>query len=1574
MTILSDLLSSHVVYRLGWTLLHSLWQCALLAALLALVLQTLRRQSANTRYVASCIGMAIVFVAFVATFLAVTVPEDKQADAATPMTNEQIATAIIPMSTWSRDGEDSIPYHRFVTEFQAAPGADAGPGFRSGDSLPLEPAAHGRSRRPARSVFERLIATLTPWLPWIASVWLVGVFVFSLWNTGGWLTAHRLRLVGTSLVNDEIRRRFHELAERMRVARPVRLLRSTLVEVPVVVGWLRPTVLLPFGLITGLTPSELDAMIIHELAHIRRHDYMVNLLQRLVETLLFYHPAVWWISRRVRIERENCCDDWAVAVTGDRVSYARTLTRFGELRHTNSESLVVGQVVSANGGALLGRVRRLLDRPSSNSDTPLRCTAGVLVLGALCVSTLSLSLYFGWKRTNAAETPRAEEAQPAPATSAPVTTPVPQQPVSKTGAKGSRTTKHQTNQVDGRNDSAAVIHVADTSIAWGEPNGGLRAGLRLFRPVLGADPATKPKPRIRVGQVVDCEVVVENVSGETIQFTSKQVAGPCLRVLSVRDAAGRRVEVGGPAYDGPVGSVRHSLGPGDQVRLPVASCGFAPSFPIYCDARQTTWAPVGPGKYRLSASTSLTGGGLRTGELELEVLPPNKAELTDRVAAALKKRTDEFAFKVVAMTDEQTGLRSLRLLTYEPKGKYPDHWTTVQIDRRQAEAIIQHLAAAGHLWRTVAEPYEEQRFAKPSYFLSVSLGDESEPSRVTDLAPIPLDWGPSTERKLKDLKETLAGDAAAAMGELLGRLRHVRAVESATALAAGQPAENRSTSIETDEIPKLLEAMEAEGADRRAADDADWSNPVGGLRAKIDTSRYLTRRLWMDVCVTVQNVADEPVAIDRGIIHLIDWRVIDAEGRAVEPHLTVNVDVPVEWRQLGHRETIGLGVSNHQSNRGGVLDLVHVVWKLEPGKYELRGTLSGSSKTPDKPPQSRAWSGKIELPAVEFEVIAEISDEQLRAAAKRVRSDHPAGGKPMWEALAALLRPGTSVRQLKMILPPARPHLRPVVTLFNGASFYLVYLLDDQFELEASGIAVGEKPDDLILTSPPRLKPLASQSDGPATGEAVAGLNCRAKPLKTRLPFGEEPQFEVTLANVSDKPLDVIGEARSANVLSGEPYVPCASYKITHGDGHYSIHSLEDPSPNTRAVRIEPGNSWSFVLPSTPKDLAAAGPDQLPSLSALLPGKYTAEVVYSIRDVEKQRHGANLAYGPETGDLAGQKPKKLWEGVARTLPVKFEVLDDGSDQLAMLRAIHAGKGREHLRLELTKKEEIVGGKPRIALQLRARNTGKESLYLGSDYGLIRLGADGEEVPSFSGPRSGTVTVVSPGEVKELGGWGWSWEGKKPGRHTVWVRYVAPKTRALVAESNRLILETPPLPAEKKDDVAWGQPADGLRCGWVQSQGPVAVGAAPKVAVQVENVGGDLVVFECLQEISWAVGPDPRYGPGNFTMPKFQVDCARKARLATYEEVEKLHRIWIPGMKKEEPVPGYYRLEPGGKLTLSAALPWRIQKLGSVKIESWVSRYHSPSGRSTVGMETEMRLPPLVLEVVENEAESEGDKP
>ena len=165
------------------------------------------------------------------------------------------------------------------------------------------------------------------------------------------------------------------LSRRLHIAAPVKLLESTLVDVPTVIGWLKPVMLLPASALAGLAPAQLEAIFAHELAHVRRHDYLVNLLQTVVETLLFYHPAVWWLSARIRTERENCCDDLAVALCGDPVAYARALADLEELRGTGGRL-----AMAANGASLVHRISRLLGAPSHTERTPAWLAGGLALV------------------------------------------------------------------------------------------------------------------------------------------------------------------------------------------------------------------------------------------------------------------------------------------------------------------------------------------------------------------------------------------------------------------------------------------------------------------------------------------------------------------------------------------------------------------------------------------------------------------------------------------------------------------------------------------------------------------------------------------------------------------------------------------------------------------------------------------------------------------------------------------------------------------------------------------------------------------------------------------------------------------------------------------------------------------------------------------------------------------------------------------------------------------------------------------------------------------------------------------
>ena len=313
---------------LGWALVDSLWQDALAAAGLAALLALVPVRAARIRYAFATLTLALMLALPLATAVRLS------------GTSPQISDVVTATST-------------------VAPGP-TGPGPRAVAAIPT-PAA--------------IRAAIEPVLPWVVLAWFGGVVALSLRLASGGLMTRQLGRVGTSSVPDACVEAVARLAARLRISRPVRVLGSAVVQVPAVIGWLRPMILLPASALTGLTPLQLDALLAHELAHVRRYDYVVNLLQSVVETLLFYHPAAWWVSQQVREEREHCCDDLAVAVCGDAHFYATALLGMERLRVTPPAFALAA---TGRGGALMGRIRRLV-APVQTEIFP-RWMAGVIAV------------------------------------------------------------------------------------------------------------------------------------------------------------------------------------------------------------------------------------------------------------------------------------------------------------------------------------------------------------------------------------------------------------------------------------------------------------------------------------------------------------------------------------------------------------------------------------------------------------------------------------------------------------------------------------------------------------------------------------------------------------------------------------------------------------------------------------------------------------------------------------------------------------------------------------------------------------------------------------------------------------------------------------------------------------------------------------------------------------------------------------------------------------------------------------------------------------------------------------------
>lgn len=329
----------HVIDALGRTLLHFLWQGVVIALVLEAWLAATKQRPSGERYLARCAGLLLLCAAPAWTF------------------------ALL----WMRGPIGPDPILEAVASSAVA--ADL---TRTAQELGT--------------------------LPLLVSLWAVGVALFSLRLVGGCAELIRLRrrLVGAPLT-PEWQERFDAAAHRLGTRAKALVVDSAVVAVPTVIGYVKPIVLLPARIFTGLTSDQLEALIAHELAHVARHDTLVNLAQSVVESLFFYHPAVWWISRGLRTEREFCCDDRAVVATQDGLSYARALAALEAWRGPQPQ---LG--VSTLGGSLMQRIQRLVGeqpgRPSGAS--PRHAIATLAALSALGATAFGFA---SWTAPEAAQ-------------------------------------------------------------------------------------------------------------------------------------------------------------------------------------------------------------------------------------------------------------------------------------------------------------------------------------------------------------------------------------------------------------------------------------------------------------------------------------------------------------------------------------------------------------------------------------------------------------------------------------------------------------------------------------------------------------------------------------------------------------------------------------------------------------------------------------------------------------------------------------------------------------------------------------------------------------------------------------------------------------------------------------------------------------------------------------------------------------------------------------------------------------------------------------------------------------------
>jgi len=334
---LTNWLSSPFAEALGWTLIHALWQGFAVVLGIALLLHLARRGRATLRYQIGMSGLFMQVLTSVSTFAWYYEPRSLTSPVATAPSLHNVPTALLP----STDGAWLVGMQAFLNTH----------------------------------------------LTEIVWVWLIGVGVFGIRLLGGWAYVQRLRHTATLPVPTSLSSATLRIAQQLNVSAGIQV--TARITGPLVVGTLKPVILWPVGLLAGLSAADVEAILAHELAHVQRHDYLLNVLQSIIEALYFFHPALWWLSARVREEREHCCDDLAVTIIGDARVLARALAKVEEWQRSMTTAPTLAMAFASKRQLLLQRVRRVLGVPTQ----PLVSNGSLVGLTLVTMLLVSVSVY-----------------------------------------------------------------------------------------------------------------------------------------------------------------------------------------------------------------------------------------------------------------------------------------------------------------------------------------------------------------------------------------------------------------------------------------------------------------------------------------------------------------------------------------------------------------------------------------------------------------------------------------------------------------------------------------------------------------------------------------------------------------------------------------------------------------------------------------------------------------------------------------------------------------------------------------------------------------------------------------------------------------------------------------------------------------------------------------------------------------------------------------------------------------------------------------------------------------------------
>ena len=373
------------------TLFHFLWQGLALAILVAICNATIARNSAKAKYAVSFSALMLMLACMIGTFGIV-------AANATPVNRTVVSATEVLIenepSYAEAVGEIALEPESFTDEINV----DVASAF------PVAISIEETNTEPSTTSFLETWAWLAPY---VVIVYLVGVALMIVRFAGAFYGGDRLRRRAVPVTKRQWLNQLDACIAQIECSIRPKLMTCERIATPLIVGVFKPVILLPASLLTEMTPAQIEAILLHELAHLRRLDHVANLIQRVVETLLFFHPAVWYVSGRVSAERENCCDDLVLSIGAEPAGYAETLLRVAELgQRRNRLAAATLAVEGDHKSQLRTRVSRVM---GIEDKTPFRSSrwAALTVLTLLSLSTVGL-----WSQLQASSaSPKNEESE-----------------------------------------------------------------------------------------------------------------------------------------------------------------------------------------------------------------------------------------------------------------------------------------------------------------------------------------------------------------------------------------------------------------------------------------------------------------------------------------------------------------------------------------------------------------------------------------------------------------------------------------------------------------------------------------------------------------------------------------------------------------------------------------------------------------------------------------------------------------------------------------------------------------------------------------------------------------------------------------------------------------------------------------------------------------------------------------------------------------------------------------------------------------------------------------------------------